>query len=96
MRTMAKSSRAGKPVDEKLQKKYASLVGAMIYAVPGVRIAEAQAVAMLARALTFPTQSLMHCALRVLVHLGRTASETIRFSVDSPSAAELYVYYSGK
>ena len=83
---------AGKPVDEKLQKKYASLVGAMIYSVPGVRIAEAQAVAMLARALTFPTRSLMHCALRVLVHLGRTASETIRFSVDSLSAAELYVY----
>jgi hypothetical protein len=83
---------ANKPVDEKFQKSYASLVGAMIYAVPGVRIAEAQAVAMLARALTFPTQDLMNCALRVLVHLGRTASETIRFSVDSPSAAELYVY----
>ena len=60
----------------------------MIYAVPGVRIAEAQAVAMLARALTFPTRDLMNGALRVLVHLGRTATETTRFSVDSPSATE--------
>ena len=82
----------GESVDPIIQKPYASLVGAMIYAVPGVRIAEAQAVGMLARALTFPTSELMKCAIRVLVHLGRTSHESLRFSHDSPDAAVLHVY----
>ena len=47
---------------------------------------------MLARALTFPTSELMGCAIRVLVHLGRTAHESLRFSRDSPDAAVLHVY----
>ena len=53
--------------DPALLRDYGSLVGALIYAIPGVRVQEAQCVAMLARALTFPTQRLYACAIRCLV-----------------------------
>ena len=53
-------------VDPKLQTAYASLAGALIYEAPGVRIDENQTIAMLARAITFPTDQLMLDAVRCL------------------------------
>ena len=78
--------------DPELAKPYASMVGAMIYAIPGVRIQQAQAVAKLARALTFPNEELMVCAVRTLVNMARTADESIRYSPDAPNASQLIVY----
>lgn len=61
------SARVGHLVSKKLQNEYMSMIGALIYAVPSCRADVTQAVGVLARALTFPTESMFLAAQRVLV-----------------------------
>jgi hypothetical protein len=75
-----------------LMQRFGSLVGALIYAVPCGRPDVAYAVGVCARALTFPTEEMYACAVRVLVFLIHTKREGTTLSGNAPDASRLRAY----
>mmetsp|Transcript_18812 Transcript_18812/g.28333 ORF Transcript_18812/g.28333 Transcript_18812/m.28333 type:complete len:218 (-) Transcript_18812:361-1014(-) len=69
-----------------------SMIGALIYAVPSCRADVAQAVGVLARALTFPTQAMFLAAQRVLTYLAQTKSRGITYDGDVQGGGVLEAY----
>eukprot|EP00966_Prymnesium_polylepis_P002561 58944-Prymnesium_polylepis.1 len=68
------------------------MVGALIYAVPSVRLDIAHAVGILARALTFPTLPLAMLAHRVIAYMGQNASHGLTFDGQTAGADVLHAY----
>jgi hypothetical protein len=76
-------------VDKALVASYGGKVGAMIYASPCARVDVAQSVALLARALTFPTSELDAIADEVMTYMAQTAELEMTIDGDAPDAATL-------
>ena len=71
---------------KELLARYRSKVGALNYASPNVRPDVAQAVGLLARALTFPTEELDLLADDIIVKLAHTSTEGLEFrKIPSPT-----------
>ena len=73
-------------------RQYGGLVGALIYTLPCVRADAAQAIGLLARALTFPTPELLEDARATLTYLAQTAPLGVTFSSSAPDAGVLRAY----
>ena len=74
-----------------LLDRYPRVVGKLIYAVPASRVDCAQAIGMLARCLTFPTDDMMAAAERVAAYLGQHADDGITYGSGAPDL-ELHAY----
>ena len=75
--------------DEKLIKKYGSLYGAVLHATK-YRPEILAAMGLLGSCLTFPTEKLYYCLVRVLVYLVRTKNLGITYSAHAPNADKLF------
>jgi hypothetical protein len=82
---MAKRAKASEP----LVKKYGSLYGAILHA-SKYRPEILAAMGLLGSCLTFPTEQLYYCLVRVLVYLLRTANLGIKYSKHAPKAHKLF------
>ena len=76
-------------VDKALVTSFGGKVGAMIYASPCARVDVAQSVALLARALTFPTPALDKIADEVMTYMAQTADLEMTIDGDAPDADTL-------
>ena len=76
--------------NEQLVKKYGSLYGAVLHATK-YRPEILAAMGLLGSCLTFPTEKLHYCLVRVLVYLVRTKNLGITYSAHSPNANKLFV-----
>ena len=75
---------------KELIKRYGSLFGSLLHAVK-YRSEIAFACQLLGTCLTYPTEELYECAMRVLVYLGRTRSLGITYSRNA-ERPELHAY----
>ena len=75
--------------DPALVAGYSGKVGAMIYASPCARVDIAQSVALLARALTFPTPELDALADNVMLYMAQTAELAMIIDGDAENAGTL-------
>ena len=75
--------------DPALVAGYSGKVGAMIYASPCARVDIAQSVALLARALTFPTPELDALADNVMLYMAQTAELAMIIDGDAKNAGTL-------
>ena len=73
----------------KLVKEYSGITGALMYAPPCARPDVNQSIALLARALTFPTEEMMQHAERIVVYLAHTAQLSITIDGSLDGADEL-------
>ena len=73
------ASSTRQPADKRLTERYGSLFGALMHAVK-YRPEISAALGLLGSCLTFPTEGLYECAMRVLVYLGRTRQLGTSFS----------------
>ena len=80
---LAADESSAAPVDPQLNRRYQSLVGALLYCSGNTRPDVAFAVAMLCRAMSRPTPELYDAALRVLGYLYRTKHLGLRYSADA-------------
>ena len=79
------------PASPELTKRYMSAYGAGLHAVK-FRPEIAAVMSLLGACLTFPTEELYQCLLRVLVYLGRNDQLGVTFSKHAPNAKELVCY----
>jgi hypothetical protein len=76
-------------ISPELVTQYSGLVGALLYAAPCARPDVNQAVSLLARALTFPTPELMHCAERTLLYMAHSSELGMTIDGNLPDAGVL-------
>ena len=79
------------PASKEFTTKYMSAYGAALHAVK-FRPEIAAAMSLLGACLTFPTEELYQCLLRVMVYLGRNDQLGITYSCHAPNAKELVCY----
>ena len=77
------------PASPELYTEYNSICGSLRHVVK-YRSEISAAMDLLGCCLTFPTEALLNCAVRVLVYLGRTRQLGITYSKHAPNARRLY------
>ena len=80
---------ARQPASTDLMQRYGSLFGSLLHAVK-YRPEISAAMGLLGSCLTFPTEALYECAMRVLVYLGRTRSLGTAFCAEGGNVLHAY------
>ena len=80
---------ARKPASTELTQRYGSLFGSLLHAVK-YRPEISAALGLLGSCLTFPTEKLYECAIRVLVYLGRTRTLGTSFTAHGDTRLHAY------